>query len=161
MLCKEDLYEDACELLIAFDISLEQPVISLAKKYCCVIGHATQADIEAQLTGFIFLSLVNLLLYLTSELLERREKRDTSSTLYLVASEEILKFGCMLPDQIYENYKRRDMNEVLRLLAKYGEIEEAVGVAVEILKKAKLIHLNINKPTFMMNVPVLLIEQVI
>jgi len=44
------LYEDGCELLISFSISLEQPVIALAKKYYCSIGHVHSRDIEAQLT---------------------------------------------------------------------------------------------------------------
>jgi len=47
-------------------------------------------------------------------------------------------------------------------LAKYGEIEEAVGVAIDILKKAKQVHLKLDRDFgLIMNVPVQLIEQVL
>jgi len=49
-------------------------------------------------------------------LLERREKRKTSTLLYRAAAEEILKFGAMIPDQLYQNYKMRDMNEVISFI---------------------------------------------
>ena len=42
----------------------------------------------------------------------------------------------MVPLKMAENYKNRDMNEYLRLMAKYGEIEEAVDVACDILDRA-------------------------
>ena len=45
-------------------------------------------------------------------MLEKREKRSHSTTLYRVACEEILKFGHMIPDQMLALYKARDMNEV-------------------------------------------------
>ena len=47
-------------------------------------------------------------------MLEKREKRSHSTTLYRVACEEILKFGHMIPDQMLALYKARDMNEVFR-----------------------------------------------
>ena len=46
-------------------------------------------------------------------MLEKREKRPHSTTLYRVACEEILKFGHMIPDQMLALYKARDMNEVI------------------------------------------------
>lgn len=49
-------------------------------------------------------------------MLEKREKRSHSTTLYRVACEEILKFGHMIPDQMLALYKARDMNEVFNLL---------------------------------------------
>ena len=47
-------------------------------------------------------------------MLEKREKRSHSTTLYRVACEEILKFGHMIPDQMLALYKARDMNEVFK-----------------------------------------------
>ena len=110
-------------------------------------------------------------------MLEKREKRPHSTTLYRVACEEILKFGHMIPDQMLALYKARDMNEVicgviamvnctlfqvLRLLTKYGEIEESVEVAIDILSRAKMVHKTFNSDSvgLIMNVPVQLIEQV-
>ena len=49
-------------------------------------------------------------------MLEKREKRSHSTTLYRVACEEILKFGHMIPDQMLALYKARDMNEVVNWL---------------------------------------------
>jgi len=94
-------------------------------------------------------------------MLEKREKRSHSTTLYRVACEEILKFGHMIPDQMLALYKARDMNEVLRLLTKYGEIEESVEVAIDILSRAKMVHKTFNSDSvgLIMNVPVQLIEQ--
>ena len=52
LLCKHDMHNEACELLIAFDIELEQPITSLAKKYSCAIGRPGASEIELRLTGF-------------------------------------------------------------------------------------------------------------
>ena len=49
------------------------------------------------------------------EMIESREKRATSTTLYRAACEEILKFGHMVPSDLLEQFKQRDMNDVLRL----------------------------------------------
>ena len=49
-------------------------------------------------------------------MLEKREKRPHSTTLYRVACEEILKFGHMIPDQMLALYKARDMNEVIDMV---------------------------------------------
>ena len=70
------------------------------------------------------------------ELVESEELRVKSTTLYRIAAEEILKIGQMLPETMRQNYLNRDMNEYLRLMAKYGEIDEAVGVACNILDPA-------------------------
>ena len=95
-------------------------------------------------------------------MVEAREKRPTSTTLYLAAAEEILKFGHVIPEDFLENYKKRDMNEVLRLLTKYGEIDCAVDVAIEILNRAMMSHKQLNNEniSMMMDVPVILLEQV-
>ena len=87
--------------------------------------------------------------------------RPHSTTLYKVATEEILKIGQMPPDLIAENYKKRDMNEYLRLLAKYGEIEEAVDVACGILEKAtrKLTHIPAGVNLHENHLPVMTIEK--
>ena len=52
--------------------------------------------------------------------------------------------------------------QVLRLLTKYGEIEESVEVAIDILSRAKMVHKTFNSDSvgLIMNVPVQLIEQV-
>ena len=130
-------------------------------------------------------------------MIESREKRATSTTLYRAACEEILKFGHMIPSDLLEQFKQRDMNDVLRfwvdkfvtfwkylshrsffytenlsekistplirLLTKYGEIDCAVDVAIELLGKARLNHKEINNEniSLLIEVPVLLIEQVI
>ena len=55
LLCKHDMHNEACELLIAFNIELEQPIASLAKKYSCAIGRPGASEIEIRLTGKRFL----------------------------------------------------------------------------------------------------------
>ena len=45
-------------------------------------------------------------------MLESRESRPHSTSLYKAACEEILKVGHMIPDTILNDYKKRDMNEV-------------------------------------------------
>ena len=102
----------------------------------------------------------------------------------------------MIPSDLLEQFKQRDMNDVLRfgvnslwlfgvivstvpflkilneqkistllirLLTKYGEIDCAVDVAIELLGKARLNHKEINNEniSLLIEVPVLLIEQVI
>ena len=51
---------------------------------------------------------------------------------------------------------------MLRLLTKYGEIEESVEVAIDILSRAKMVHKTFNSDNIglIMSVPVQLIEQV-
>ena len=93
------------------------------------------------------------------ELLESEEKRKTSTTLYRIAAEEILKIGQMLPDQMAENFKNRDMTDYLRLMTKYGEIEEAVDTACGILKRATNGLKSQNTEEDTGNLPVLLIEK--
>ena len=48
------------------------------------------------------------------------------------------------------------------MLTKYGEIEESVEVAIDILSRAKMVHKTFNSDSvgLIMNVPVQLIEQV-
>ena len=101
------------------------------------------------------------------DLLEAEELRPYSTTLYRVAAEEILKIGQMLPAKMCANYKHRDMNEYLRLMTKYGEIEEAVDVACDILDRAcKMLHVHgtgdyfsDDKATHQNHLPVLIIEK--
>ena len=62
-------------------------------------------------------------------MLEKREKRSHSTTLYRVACEEILKFGHMIPDQMLALYKARDMNEVVNRLDLTNFIE-ILGFAI-------------------------------
>ena len=94
--------------------------------------------------------------------MESEELRPHSTTLYHVAAEEILKIGQMIPSKMSENYKKRDMNEYLRLMAKYGEIEEAVNVACDILDIACR-HLQHSSPDDLPNhqnhLPVMIIEK--
>ena len=51
LLCQADLYDEAADLLLAFDLSLEAPIVQLAKKYACAIGRPDAQEIELQLTG--------------------------------------------------------------------------------------------------------------
>ena len=92
-------------------------------------------------------------------MLENEENRKSSTTLYRVASEEILKIGQMLPPIMSENFKNRDMTDYLRLMAKYGELEEAVDAACGILKNATggIKSQNIDENSG--NLPVLIIEK--
>ena len=92
LLCQADLYDEAADLLLAFDLSLEAPIVQLAKKYACAIGRPDAQEIELQLTGKfelfatkfgpvctqvnnqfwafrLFLFLINTRLFLTSEII--------------------------------------------------------------------------------------------
>ena len=60
-----------------------------------------------------------------------------STSLYYIASEEILKIGQMIPPIMLENYRERDPTELVRQMAKYGELDEAVDGACFILEKAQ------------------------
>ena len=60
LLCQADLYDEAADLLLAFDLSLEAPIVQLAKKYACAIGRPDAQEIENQLTGKIELFAINL-----------------------------------------------------------------------------------------------------
>jgi len=144
LLCQADYYDEAADLLLAFGLSLEAPIVHLAKKYACAIGRPGAGEIECQL----------------AQMIESRELRPTSTTLYRAACEEILKFGHQAPEDLLAQFKQRDMNDVLRLMAKYGEIESAVDVAIEILGQARNHkQLTCDNIGLIVDVPVLLIEQ--
>ena len=146
LLCQADYYDEAADLLLAFGLSLEAPIVHLAKKYACAIGRPGAGEIECQL----------------AQMIESRELRPTSTTLYRAACEEILKFGHQAPEDLLAQFKQRDMNDVLRLMAKYGEIESAVDVAIEILGQARNHkQLTCDNIGLIVDVPVLLIEQVV
>ena len=80
LLCKHDMHNEACELLIAFNIELEQPIASLAKKYSCAIGRPGASEIEIRLTGKDFrLVFRGVKIF---QKCSRNEKRDHIRQLY-------------------------------------------------------------------------------
>ena len=80
LLCKHDMHNEACELLIAFNIELEQPIASLAKKYSCAIGRPGASEIEIRLTGKDFWLVFRGVK--TFQKCLKNEKRDHIQQLY-------------------------------------------------------------------------------
>ncbi|CBY21864.1 unnamed protein product [Oikopleura dioica] len=142
LMAKRGMYHEAGNLLKSFKEPADVPVKILASTYACNISRPEAEGLEMQLI----------------DLMEEFEAGANSTRLYYIASEEILKIGQMIPSIMLENYREREPTELIRQMAKYGELDEAVDGACFILEKAQTL-LERKKSLDNFWLPSMLIEQ--